>query len=292
MDAGVPIRTPVAGIAMGLVKEGDEARILTDIVGAEDHYGDMDFKVCGTREGVTAFQMDIKVRGISSDLMRRALDQARAGRLFILDKMNECLAESRPDISQYAPRIYSIKIQVDKIREVIGPGGKIVREIQAQSGAEIEILDDGTINVAAVDKACADKAIEMIKQIVADVEVGKIYNGTVTRIMNFGAFVAVLGGKEGLVHISELAPQRVQNVTDVVNIGDAVEVKVLEIDRMGRVNLSKLQADIERGRVNKEDVEQQDGGRDRDSRGDRGDRGGRGGGRPDHGRGGSRGPRR
>ncbi len=296
MDAGVPIRTPVAGIAMGLVKEGDEARILTDIVGAEDHYGDMDFKVCGTREGVTAFQMDIKVRGISSDLMRRALDQARAGRLFILDKMNECLAEPRPDISQYAPRIYSIKIQVDKIREVIGPGGKIVREIQAQSGAEIEILDDGTINVAAVDKACADKAIEMIKQIVADVEVGKIYNGTVTRIMNFGAFVAVLGGKEGLVHISELAPQRVQNVTDVVNIGDAVEVKVLEIDRMGRVNLSKLQADIERGRVNKEDVEQQDGGRDRDSRGDRGDRGGRsggrGGGRPDHGRGGGRGPRR
>jgi polyribonucleotide nucleotidyltransferase len=208
--------------------------------------------------------------------------------------MNECLSEPRPDISQYAPRIYTIKIEVDKIREVIGPGGKIVREIQAQSGAEIEILDDGTINVAAVDKACADKAIEMIKQIVADVEVGKIYNGTVTRIMNFGAFVAVLGGKEGLVHISELAPQRVQNVTDVVNIGDAVEVKVIEIDRMGRINLSKLQADIERGRVNKEDVEQQDGGRDRDSRGDRGGRSGHGGrgGRPEHGRGGGRGPRR
>ena len=300
MDAGVPIKAPVAGIAMGLVKEGDEARILTDIVGAEDHFGDMDFKVCGTREGVTAFQMDVKISGIPSELMRKALEQARAGRLFILDKMAACLGEPRPEISQYAPRIYTIKIDVDKIREVIGPGGKVVREIQAQSGAEIEIKDDGTVNVAAVDKACADKAIEMIKQIVADVEVGQIYNGTVTRIMNFGAFVSVIGGKEGLVHISELAPQRVQNVTDVLNIGDQVEVKVIEIDRMGRINLSKLQADVERGRVSKDEV-QQASEHSRESRGDRGgrgggryDRGGRGGGRSDRDRGdrGGRGSRR
>jgi len=300
MDAGVPIKAPVAGIAMGLVKESDEARILTDIVGAEDHFGDMDFKVCGTREGVTAFQMDVKISGIPSELMRKALEQARAGRLFILDKMAACLGEPRPEISQYAPRIYTIKIDVDKIREVIGPGGKVVREIQAQSGAEIEIKDDGTVNVAAVDKACADKAIEMIKQIVADVEVGQIYNGTVTRIMNFGAFVSVIGGKEGLVHISELAPQRVQNVTDVLNIGDQVEVKVIEIDRMGRINLSKLQADVERGRVSKDEV-QQASEHSRESRGDRGgrgggryDRGGRGGGRSDRDRGdrGGRGSRR
>ena len=297
MDAGVPIKTPVAGIAMGLVKEGDEARILTDIVGAEDHYGDMDFKVCGTRDGVTAFQMDVKVSGISSELMRKALEQARAGRLFILDKMTECLAGPRAEISQYAPRIYTIKIDVDKIREVIGPGGKVVREIQAQSGAEIEIKDDGTINVAAVDKACADKAIEMIKQIVADVEVGQIYEGTVTRIMNFGAFVSVVGGKEGLVHISELAPQRVQNVTDVLNIGDQVEVKVIEIDRMGRINLSKVQADVDRGRVSKDEIQSRES--DHEPRGDRGgrgggrfDRGGRGGGRPDRNHGGGRGQRR
>ena len=171
-------------------------------------------------------------------------------------------------ISPYAPRIYTIKIDVDKIREVIGPGGKVVREIQAQSGAEIEILDDGTINVAAVDQACADKAIEMIKAIVADVEVGKVYNGTVTRIMNFGAFVSVIGGKEGLVHISELAPRRVQNVTDVLNIGDAVDVKVIEIDRMGRINLSKVQADVDLGRVSREEVERQDSSRDRGDRGE------------------------
>jgi polyribonucleotide nucleotidyltransferase len=217
--------------------------------------------------------------------------------LFILDKMAECLAAPREEISKYAPRIYTIKIDVDKIREVIGPGGKVVREIQAQSGAEIEIEDDGTVNVAAVDKVCADKAIEMIKQIVADVEVGQIYDGTVTRIMNFGAFVSVIGGKEGLVHISELAPQRVQNVTDVLNIGDQVEVKVIEIDRMGRINLSKVQADVDRGRVSKDEVQSKESGRE--SRGDRGgrgggrfDRGGRGGGRPDRNHGGGRGQRR
>jgi polyribonucleotide nucleotidyltransferase len=254
MDAGVPIKAPVAGIAMGLIKEGEEVRILTDILGAEDHYGDMDFKVSGTRNGITAFQMDVKVTGLSSDVMRQALEQARAGRLYVLDKMNACLAASRPDISPYAPRIYTIKIDVDKIREVIGPGGKVVRDIQTKSGAEIEIADDGTISVAAVDKSSAEHAIEMIKQIVADVEVGQFYHGAVTRIMNFGAFVGLPGGKEGLVHISELAPGRVQNVTDVVQIGDTIEVKVVEIDRMGRINLSKVQADLERGRISKEDL--------------------------------------
>jgi polyribonucleotide nucleotidyltransferase len=224
--------------------------------------------------------------------MEQALGQAREGRLHILGKMAEALSAPREDISQYAPRIYTIKIDVDKIREVIGPGGKVVREIQAVSGAEIEIQDDGTILVAAVDKAAADKAIEMIQGITASVEVGKIYKGTVTRILNFGAFVSVLGGKEGLVHISELAPRRINEVTDVVNVGDEVEVKVMEIDKMGRVNLSKVQADIEMGRVSPE--EDTRGPRtersDRGDRGDRprggGDRGGRGG---DRDRGGSRG---
>ena len=252
MDAGVPIKAPVAGIAMGLIKEGDKACVLSDILGAEDHYGDMDFKVCGTRTGITAFQMDTKIGGISRDLMLQALEQARAGREHILGKMEECLSTPRGDISPFAPRIYSIKIDVDKIREVIGPGGKVVREIQAQSGAEIEIQDDGTINVAAVDQECAEKAIEMIRLIVAEVEVGKIYHGAVTRIMNFGAFVGIMGSKEGLVHISELALGRVKEVTDVVNVGDEIDVKVIEVDKMGRVNLSKVAADAELGRISAE----------------------------------------
>ena len=282
MDAGVPTKGPVAGIAMGLIKEGDEVRILTDILGVEDHLGDMDFKVCGTREGITAFQMDVKVAGISSDIMRRALEQARLGRLFILDKMQECLAEPRAEISPFAPRIYTIKIDVEKIRDVIGPGGKVVREIQAKTGADIDIEDDGTINVAAVDQESADAAIEMIEAITAEVEVGKVYHGPVTRLMNFGAFVAVLGNKEGLVHISELAPGRVNQVTDVVNVGDEIDVKVTEIDRMGRVNLSKVAADIELGRLSEDELERHSNSqsrepRDRDNRGrsDRSDRSGR-----------------
>ena len=275
MDAGVPIKAPVAGIAMGLIKEGDKACVLTDILGAEDHYGDMDFKVCGTATGITAFQMDTKIAGVSRDLMIQALDQARAGRLHILGKMKECLDTPRGEISPYAPRIYTIKIDIDKIREVIGPGGKVIREIQTSSGAEIEIQDDGTINVAAVDQESAQKAIEIIKSIVADVEVGHIYHGAVTRIMNFGAFVAIFGNKEGLVHISELAPGRVKNVTDVVNVGDEIDVKVIEIDKMGRVNLSKLAADVEAGRVSAEDAEKsrQEHAAERSDRGDRGDRG-------------------
>jgi polyribonucleotide nucleotidyltransferase len=298
MDAGVPIKAAVAGVAMGLIKEGDKACVLTDILGAEDHLGDMDFKICGTSRGITAFQMDIKISGISSSLMETALEKARVARLHILGIMNEALSAPRPEVSPYAPRIYTIKIDVDKIRDVIGPGGKVVRQIQERTGAEINIENDGTINVAALDHASADLAIEMIKQITADVEVGKIYRGIVTRIMNFGAFVSVLGGKEGLVHISELAPGRVEQVTDVVDVGDEVEVKIVEIDKMGRVNMSKLEADREMGRV-PADAERGEGGQ-RDRGGDRGgrsggdrggDRGGRRGGGDRGGRGGDRGGR-
>jgi len=290
MDAGVPIKMAVAGIAMGLIKEGEQYVILSDILGAEDHLGDMDFKVCGTAQGITAFQMDVKISGISSDIMHQALEQAKAGRLFILDKMIECLAEPRPEISKYAPRIYTIKIDVDKIREVIGPGGKVVREIQSSTGAEIEIQDDGTVNVAAVDKECADAAIAMIEQIVAEVEVGKIYPGTVTRLAGFGAFVSVLGNKEGLVRNPELSLERIHDAAEAVKIGDQFEVKVIEIDRMGRVNLSKIEADRERGRISPEQAAKHDSrreqereregsrpkfGGDRGRGGDRGDRGGR-----------------
>lgn len=282
MDAGVPISDPVAGIAMGLIKEEQEVRVLTDILGDEDHLGDMDFKVCGTSNGITAFQMDTKIKGISRDVMSRALDQARLGRLHILGKMNEVLPAPRPEVSPYAPRIYTIKIDPEKIREIIGPGGKVVRGIQLKTGAEINIEDDGTVLVAAVDQASAEAAIEMIREITADVEVGKIYHGAVTRIMNFGAFVSLVGNREGLVHISELAPHRVAEVTDEVNVGDEVDVKVIEIDKMGRVNLSKVQADAELGRIETppggfKPRERSDRGGDRGDRGgrDRGDRGGR-----------------
>ena len=249
MDAGVPIRTPVAGIAMGLIKEGDAACILSDILGAEDHLGDMDFKVCGTRKGITAFQMDVKIEGISNELMRRALEQARVGRLHILDKMQEVLSAPRAEISPYAPRIYTIMIPVDSIRDVIGPGGKVVRDIQAKTGAEIEIEDDGTVNVAAVNEDSAKAAIEMIRQITATPEVGQIYRGVVSRLMNFGAFVTIMGNKEGLVHISELSVNHVREVGDVVKVGDEINVKVTEIDKMGRLNLSKVEADRELGLV-------------------------------------------
>mgnify|MGYP000923887264 CR=1 FL=1 len=283
MDAGVPIKAPVAGIAMGMIKEGDRVAVLSDILGAEDHLGDMDFKVCGTANGITAFQMDCKVMGVPREVMSKALHQAREGRLHILEKMRECLAESRREMSQYAPRIITIHIPVDKIREVIGPGGKVIREIQRTSGAEIEIQDDGTVNVAAVDNESAQAAIKWIQSITAEPEVGQVYAGKVTRIMPFGAFVAVMGGKEGLVHISELAVGRVNEVTDVVDVGDDVNVKVIEIDKMGRVNLSKVEADRELGLISDEDYAQR---RPREERGDRGDRGGRGGDRGGRGGGG------
>lgn len=249
MDAGVPIKSHVAGIAMGLIKEGEEFRVLTDILGDEDHLGDMDFKVCGTRNGITAFQMDTKIKGVPRSVMEQALEQARQGRLFILDKMNEVLAQPRAEISPYAPRIYTIKIDPDKIREVIGPGGKVIRDIQMKTATEITIQNDGTVMIAAVDKESADKATDMILGITAEVEVGKIYHGKVTRIMNFGAFVSLLGNREGLVHVSELAPHRVREVTDEVNIGDEIDVKVIEVDKFGRINLSKVQADMELGKI-------------------------------------------
>ncbi len=249
MDAGVPIKSHVAGIAMGLIKEGEEYRVLTDILGDEDHLGDMDFKVCGTRKGITAFQMDTKIKGVPRSVMEQALEQARQGRLFILDKMEEVLPQPRAEISPYAPRIYTIKIDPDKIREVIGPGGKIIRDIQMKTGTEITIQNDGTVMIAAVDKESADNATDMILGITAEVEVGKIYHGKVTRIMNFGAFVSLLGNREGLVHISELAPHRVREVTDEVNVGDEVDVKVIEVDKFGRINLSKVQADRELGKI-------------------------------------------
>jgi len=255
MDAGVPMKAPVAGIAMGLIKEGEEIRILTDILGVEDHLGDMDFKVCGTRDGITSFQMDIKIQGITYDVMAKALGQAREARLFILDKMCEVLAEPRPDISPYAPRIYTIRIPVDKIRDIIGPGGKVIRGIQSETGADIEVQDDGTVNVAAVDQASAEAAIAQIRSLTAEPEVGQIYKGVVCRIMPFGAFVTIMSGKDGLVHISELAPGRVNEVEDVVQIGDEVSVKVIEIDKMGRVNLSKVQAEHELGLISDKDFE-------------------------------------
>ncbi|MBX3177354.1 MAG: polyribonucleotide nucleotidyltransferase [Candidatus Hydrogenedentes bacterium] len=292
MDAGVPIKAPVAGIAMGMIKEGDEIRILSDILGDEDHLGDLDFKVCGTKDGITAFQMDTKIKGLSRETMQKALEQAKAGREYILGKMLECIDRPREDLSPYAPRIYTIKIDVDKIRDIIGPGGKVIREIQTSTGSEISVEDDGTVNVAAVDAASAQAAIDLIKEITADVEVGALYKGTITRIMNFGAFCTVVGNKEGMIHISELAPGRVNEVTDVVDVGDEIDIKVIEIDKMGRVNLSKVQADVELGRVDPSELEKKEASRDRD-RGDRGgrggDRGGRGGDRGGRGGGGGRG---
>ena len=294
MDAGVPITAPVAGIAMGLIKEGDEVRILTDILGVEDHLGDMDFKVCGTSKGITAFQMDCKIAGVTSEIMANALAQAKVGRDHILEKMAEAISEPRAELSKYAPRITTIKIPVDKIRDIIGPGGKVIREIQSATGADINVEDDGTIAVASADSEGVAAAIEMIQNLTAVAEVGAVYHGTVTRLMNFGAFVNVIGSQEGLVHISELDLGHVNEVKDVVDIGDEIDVKVIEIDDMGRVNLSKVQADVEMGRVSQEDYDKAKSSRPprRDRGSDRGgrrpDRGGRGGG----GRGGGGRPRR
>jgi DNA polymerase III epsilon subunit family exonuclease len=244
MDAGVPIKAPVAGAAMGLITDPATGRyaVLTDINGKEDAYGDMDFKVTGTADGVTALQMDIKVAGITSEILRDALEKARVARLFILDKMTEVISASRSELSPYAPRITTIKIPVDKIRDVIGAGGKVIRQITAETGTQINVEDDGTIQIAATDGDAAKKAIAWIEGLTKDVEVGKEYLGKVTRIMNFGAFVEILPGKEGLVHISQLADYRVPRVEDVVSIGDELMVVVTEIDRMGRVNLSRRAA--------------------------------------------------
>jgi polyribonucleotide nucleotidyltransferase len=247
MDAGVPIKAPVAGIAMGLIKEGERVVVLTDILGLEDHLGDMDFKVTGTENGITAFQMDTKIGGISREVMEKALEQARQGRLFILGKMKETLAEPRTSLSMFAPRIYTMHIKQEKIRDVIGSGGKVIRGIIEQTGVKIDIDDSGLINIAAVDGESAQKAIDIINGITAEAELDKIYLGKVKRIMDFGAFVEILPGTEGLLHISQLSDKRVAKVTDEVNEGDEVLVKVIEIDKMGRIRLSRKEAMREKG---------------------------------------------
>jgi polyribonucleotide nucleotidyltransferase len=242
LDAGVPLKAPVAGVAMGLMKEKDNVAILTDIQGMEDFLGDMDFKVAGTTKGITAIQMDIKIAGIDRPILERALEQARLGRLFILDKMNAVISTHRPDLSEYAPKIISMKIDPDKIRDVIGPGGKMINKIIAETGVKIDIEDDGRVFIAAVDRAAGEKALKIIEGLTKEVHEGEIYMGKVMRIMNFGAFVEILPGKEGLVHISKLDIKRVEKVVDVVNIGDEILVKVTEIDKQGRINLSRKDA--------------------------------------------------
>lgn len=242
MDAGVPVTAPVAGIAMGLIKEGERFAVLTDILGDEDHLGDMDFKVAGSKDGITALQMDIKINGITREIMQRALEQAKAGRLFILGEMEKVMAAPRDQLSDYAPRYVTLKINPEKIREVIGKGGETIRGITEASGATIDISDDGFIKIAAVDAAAAHKAKAMIEAITAEVELNKVYEGKVARIMDFGAFVTILPGKDGLLHISQISQDRVEKVTDFVNVGDTVKVKVIEIDRQGRMRLSMKDA--------------------------------------------------
>jgi polyribonucleotide nucleotidyltransferase len=247
MDAGVPIKTPVAGIAMGLIKEGDAYAVLSDILGDEDHLGDMDFKVAGTADGITSLQMDIKITGITEEIMKVALDQAKDGRVHILGEMAKALDDTRQELNPYAPRIETITVPKDKIRDVIGSGGKVIREIVAETGAKIDIADDGTIKVAASDQAVIEAAVKWIQGIAAEPEVGVIYTGKVVKVVDFGAFVNFFGSRDGLVHISELAPERVGKVTDIVNEGDEVKVKVLGIDDRGKVRLSMKVVDQETG---------------------------------------------
>ena len=247
MDAGVPLGKPVAGIAMGLIKEGDDYAVLSDILGDEDHLGDMDFKVAGTEDGITSLQMDIKITSITEDIMKIALAQAKDGRIHILGEMSKGLNTARAEVSDHAPRITTIKINKDKIREVIGPGGKMIREICETTGTKIDLDDDGTVKVAAVDQKAADAAVEWIKNLTQEPEVGKIYNGKVVKTVDFGAFVNFMGAKDGLVHISELAPERVGKTTDIVNEGDEVKVKLIGIDDRGKVKLSLKSVDQETG---------------------------------------------
>jgi polyribonucleotide nucleotidyltransferase len=247
MDAGVPIKAPVAGIAMGLVKEGDKVRVLTDILGDEDHLGDMDFKVAGTAEGVTAIQMDNKVGGVTRDVMRQALHQARDARLFILSVMAKALDHPRTDVSTYAPRIVTLHIKPDKIRDVIGPGGKVIRGLVEETGCKIDIEDDGTVLIASADSAAMELAISRIQAITAEPEVGRIYDGVVRKIVEFGAFVEIIPGTDGLLHISQISNDRIRRVEDVLHEGDEIKVKVLDVDRSGKIRLSlrEAQADLE-----------------------------------------------
>ena len=238
-DAGVPMLAPVAGVAMGLIKSDDGFAVLSDIAGQEDHYGDMDFKVAGTRDGITALQMDIKIAGVTRDIMQEALAQARAGRMHILDLMQQAIEEPRQELSEYAPRLYTMSVPTDKIRDIIGPGGKTIRSIIDETGCEVDVQNDGTVIIASPDGVAAKRAREIIERLTETPEIGKIYEGTVRRIEGYGAFVEILPGSDGLIHISELAPYRVREVTDIVQEGDSVEVKVINIDEQGKVRLSR-----------------------------------------------------
>jgi polyribonucleotide nucleotidyltransferase len=239
MDAGVPIKSPVSGVAMGLISDGDRYVVLTDIQGLEDALGDMDFKVAGTRQGITALQMDIKIRGLTYDILEKALAQAREGRVHILDRMLEVIDSPRPRLSPYAPCIITIRIDPEKIGKVIGPGGKMIRSIQEQTGVKIDIEDDGSVFIASSDSAAAERAIEMVRGLTEDAEVGKIYTGKVVRITDFGAFVEILPGLDGLVHISQLADYHIARVEDVVQVGDEIMVMVINIDGDGKIRLSR-----------------------------------------------------
>lgn len=269
MDAGVQIAAPVGGVAMGLIKEGDDVVVITDILGDEDHFGDMDFKVCGTENGVTAFQMDIKCTGLSKETMGAALEQARQARLHILGEMAKAITQPREQMSRYAPTIKAIKINPDKIRDVIGPGGKTIRSITESTGVKIDINDDGTVHIASADQDASNRAIEIIRGLTEEAEIGRIYTGVVKRITDFGAFVEILPGTEGLVHISQLAHERVEQVSDIVREGDEVAVRVLDIDKQGRIRLSRKEALPDR-------PERSEGGYEREDRGERRDRGERG----------------
>jgi polyribonucleotide nucleotidyltransferase len=247
MDAGVPLKRPTAGIAMGLIKQDERFAVLSDILGDEDHLGDMDFKVAGTERGVTSLQMDIKIAGITEEIMRIALSQAKDGRMHILGEMAKAITEHRAELGEHAPRIEVISIPVDKIREVIGSGGKVIREIVEKTGAKIDISDDGTVKIASAKGEAIKAAINWIKSIASEPEVGQVYEGTVVKVMDFGAFVNFFGAKDGLVHISQLAPRRVQKTTDVVKEGDKVKVKLLGFDERGKVRLSMRAVDQETG---------------------------------------------
>jgi polyribonucleotide nucleotidyltransferase len=291
MDAGVPLKNPVAGVAMGLVLEGDRWAVLSDIAGEEDHYGDMDFKVAGTRNGITALQMDIKVSGITAEIMAKALDQAHHGRLHILDRMAEALAAPRPDISAYAPRIITIRVPVDKIRDIIGPGGKMIRSITERTGCKIDIEDDGRVNIASIDEAAARKAVAIIEELTAVPELNKTYLGKVVRVVEFGAFVEIIPGTDGLLHVSEMAHHRIQDPRSEVKEGDQILVKVVSIDPSGKIRLSrKALLPVPEGHVPEPEGEghgPSSHGREHGGREHRGGPGGRGGSRDR-----DRGPRR
>ena len=244
-DAGVPMLAPVAGVAMGLVKSGDQFAVLTDIAGQEDHHGDMDFKVAGTRDGITALQMDIKIAGVTKEIMQQALLQARTGRLELLEAMGRAIEAPKAQLSEFAPRLHTLMIPKDKIRDVIGPGGKTIRSITEETGCQVEIDDEGRVTVASPDGTAADRAIEMIERLTEVPEVGKTYTGQVRRVEPYGCFVEIMPGTDGLVHISELAPYRVEDIEDEVREGDEMTVKVIEIDNSGRVRLSRKQVIME-----------------------------------------------